>query len=77
MSLSLLMLLRLRTELQRYLNAKSDSLLLEKLRSRVYSLDSCSRKGDPSFIDFSVISLFIRFSLNNLRGDTFETVFQN
>ena len=77
MSLSLMMLLRLRTELHRYLKAKSDNLLFEKLRSRISSLERFSRKGDPSFMDFSVISLFIRFSLNSLRVAILETVFQN
>ena len=51
-SLSLVMHLRFSTELHRYLKAKSDKLLLEKLRSKTSSFASDSKKGEPCFMDF-------------------------
>ena len=76
-NLSLLIVLRLRTELQRYLKAKSESLLLERLRSSVSRLLRLPRKGDPLFIDFSVTSLFMRLILSHLRVDIFDIVLRN
>ena len=76
-SLILLIDFTSRTELQRYLKAKSVSLLFEKLRSSIYRLDKFYKNGDPAFIDFYVISLFIRFSLSSLSLVILETVFKN
>jgi len=59
--------LMLRTELQRYLKAKSESLLFEKLRSRFYSFKRFSRKGEPCFMAFSVTWLFIILTLSHLK----------
>jgi hypothetical protein len=51
-NLSFVMDFTTRIELQRYLKAKSESLLFDKLKSNNYIFDKFSRYGEAALIDF-------------------------